>query len=107
MTSLDFKKVVDAQLDYCGALLGVKSEEYADDQDRLQHFKKAGTLMNCDPKTALFGMLLKHLISLADMCTSGKTYTEERWNEKITDSINYLLLLRGLIEEETDGQDRR
>ena len=105
MTSAEFSKVVAAQLGRCETLLGMKGEEYADDRDRLQHFKKAAVLTDSDPKAALFGMLLKHLISVSDLCTNGEKYSLERWNEKITDSINYLLLLRGLVEEEKNGQD--
>ncbi len=103
MNNKDFERVVAEQVGRCEALLGTKGKEYADDRDRLQHFKKAGALLNADPKAALFGMLLKHLISVADMCTDGQTYTVDRWNEKITDSINYMFLLRALIEEENNG----
>ncbi len=105
MTSKEFDKVMAEQLGRCESLLGSKGEEYANDRDRLQHFKKAGILMNCDPKAALFGMLLKHLISVSDMCTDGRSYGLDRWNEKITDSINYMLLLRGLVEEEKNEQN--
>lgn len=55
--------------------------------------------MNCTPKQALLGMLSKHLISVSDMCVSG-SYSKQLWTEKITDSINYLLLLKAMVEEE-------
>jgi hypothetical protein len=44
-------------------------------------------------------MMAKHTVSIYDMCNSGKEYSIDMWNEKITDSINYLLLLRALIED--------
>ena len=50
-------------------------------------------------------MLAKHLVSLSDMCTDGNDYTLERWAEKITDSINYLLILRAVVEEEGGAQN--
>ena len=102
MTSADFSKVMTAQFTYCEKLLANKSEEYADDRDRLRHFKKAAAMTETDPKAALFGMLLKHLVSLSDMCTDWKAYPIDRWSEKITDSINYLVLLRALVEEEEE-----
>ena len=46
------------------------------------------------------GMLSKHLISVSDMCTDDKSFPNEQWDEKITDSINYLLILRAIVEEE-------
>ena len=73
--------------------------------DRLGHFKKAATLMNTTPKAALLGMFSKHIISVSDMCMDDQPQPVEKWNEKITDSINYLLILRALVEEEQNGQN--
>jgi hypothetical protein len=40
------------------------------------------------------------------MCTDKQPYSLDRWNEKITDSINYLLILRAVVEEEhANGQN--
>lgn len=106
-----FNKVVKEQLLTCENLLIGKGEEYAPGAvqestvDRLAHFKKAAAIMNSTPKAALLGMLTKHIVSVSDMCTDGKQYTSERWTEKITDSINYLLLLKALVEEEQHGQN--
>lgn len=63
--------------------------------------------MNTTPKAALFGMLSKHLVSVSDMCTDGQTYDIDRWNEKITDSICYLILLRAIVEEEQLNEKNR
>lgn len=84
-----------------------KGEEYAPDKtvDRLAHFKKAAVIIEGTSKEALLGMLAKHLVSLSDMITDGKQYPVERWDEKISDSINYLLLLRALVEEDGNGQN--
>ncbi len=102
MTHAEFCKVTGAQLEYCVKLLTNKGDEYSSDADRLGHFKKAAAINNSTPKAALLGMLTKHLVSVSDMCTDGKVYSKERWEEKITDSINYLLLLRALVEEEKE-----
>lgn len=103
-----FNKAVKEQLLTCESMLITKGEEYAPDAeiDRLAHFKKAAAIINSTPKAALLGMLTKHLVSVSDMCVDGRQYTLERWNEKITDSINYLLILRALVEEEQHGQNR-
>ena len=34
------------------------------------------------------------------MVASEKTYSKELWEEKIKDNINYLLLLRALLEDD-------
>ena len=105
MTAESFKKVIEEQLDMCKDTLVVKAEEYAT-QDRLHNFKAAGGMMECDPKEALAGMMAKHTISIYDMCRSGKKYEMHKWNEKITDHINYLLLLRAIVEEELEVESK-
>lgn len=102
-----FNEAVKAQLETCEKMLISKGEEYAlnADIDRLEHFKKAAAITGNSPKAALFGMLTKHLVSVSDMCMSGRKYSQERWSEKITDSINYLLILKAMTEEEADGQN--
>ena len=104
-----FNKVVKEQLLVCEHLLTGKGHEYAPNAvdesniDRLAHFKKAAAIIDGTPKEALLGMLTKHLVSISDMCTDGRSYSLDRWTEKITDSINYLLLLKALVEEEANG----
>lgn len=44
-------------------------------------------------------MMSKHTVSVYDMCNSGEDYPIELWEEKITDSINYFLLLSIAVEE--------
>lgn len=100
MTIEKFANVVNSQLDKCKDMLGIKSGEYTRRKaDRLEFFKSAAKLQHETPKQALAGMMAKHTISIYDMCAEGD-YTIERWEEKISDSINYLLLLRAMVEEE-------
>lgn len=108
MTHEAFNKIVKEQLKRCESVLIGKGEEYAPDKtvDRLAHFKKAAVLIEGTSKEALLGMLSKHLVSISDMVTDGKKYPKERWLEKISDNMNYLLLLLALVEEEeASGQN--
>lgn len=100
MTDSEFSEIMEEQLDYCRGLLGVKGEEYdLDSGDRLHAFKVAAALQGCTPKQALAGMLAKHTVSVYDMCSSGE-HSLKKWTEKITDSINYLLLLKAMVVED-------
>lgn len=100
MNKKDFEKIVNAQIQQCAAIMLNKANEYASaDEDRLAHFKRAGALQECEPETALMGMFAKHLVSVTKMCIAPENEKPELWLEKITDSINYLLLLRALVEE--------
>ena len=79
-----------------------EEKEYTGDRiDRLSAFKIAASLQGCTPKAALAGMMSKHVVSLYDMCYSSLLQFDlEQWDKKITDCINYLILLKALIKEE-------
>jgi hypothetical protein len=98
MTQPEFIDKVNAQIKRCQELLTLKEHEYAS-EDRLSAFKQAAVFMNCTPPQALLGMWTKHLTSISKMISSGEAYSPQVWNEKITDAINYLLLLRALVDE--------
>lgn len=105
MTNDNFNKIVDNQLEYCRSLLCKKGEEYdSNTNDRLHSFRVAAKLQNESPAQALAGMMAKHTISIYDLIRSGCSDLTI-WNEKITDHINYLLLLKSLLMDEYGGQD--
>lgn len=99
MTSEEFAAIVDNQFKTCSNVLFSKAKEYAKDDDRLHNFKTAAALMNDTPIKALAGMMRKHTVSVYDMCESSQDYPIELWDEKITDHINYLLLLKAAVVE--------
>lgn len=111
MTQEKFNDVVIRQMDLCTSLLMTKGAEYTPDAlsnmqiDRLAHFKKAAELMNTTTRAALLGMLVKHLVSISDMCMDDVNHPTEKWDEKITDSINYLFILRAIIEEDANEKN--
>ena len=107
MTQEEFNVVFELQMRKCADILAHKKKEYTGDNiDRLSAFKIAAALQNCDPKAALAGMMSKHVVSLYDMCYSTLLHFDmEQWDEKITDCINYLILLKALVKEEQNACD--
>lgn len=102
MTAEEFKEIVTKRLECCGEVLTGKGGEYGRDNDRLHNFKRASLLDNETPERALWGMWKKHIVSVADMIDDiehGKLPSQERVDEKLTDMINYTLLLEGLLLE--------
>lgn len=99
MNTPEFNKVVEAQLNRITNVLIKKAAEYNLGTDRLAVFKHAAAISEETPEQALFGFMLKHIISITDMINSKKAYPEALWNEKITDICNYLILLQGLLED--------
>jgi hypothetical protein len=100
MKTNEFNKIVTDQLERIKKVLVKKSVEYNLEEDRLGFFKRAAALAQTTPEKALYGFLLKHLISLNDMVQSEKSYSKDLWLEKITDITNYLILLLGLLEDD-------
>lgn len=111
MNQKEFNEVIIRQTDRCKSMLVAKGAEYAPRAvkntavDRLAHFKKAAVVLNTTPRAALMGMLSKHLISVSDMCMDEQQYSKEQWDEKITDSINYFLILCAIVKEELNEEN--
>ena len=106
MDHITFNSIVGNRFDYCGKVLTQKGEEYSREGDRLWNFKRAGEKRRKTPAEALLDMKVKHDVSIDDMVDGlarGVLPSREMVAEKIGDSINYLLLLEGLIEEARDA----
>jgi hypothetical protein len=103
----DFEQVVDRQYKMCWTTLVEKAREYADDQDRLRNFKIAAGLQGSTPRQALGGMLAKHLVSIFDLINETECAPTHVWDEKLTDAMNYLLLLRAITVEELDTKNHQ
>ena len=95
----DFNRIVDGTFDTCRELLIMKGEEYSKGYDRLDQFKKATTLTGQYPINNLAGMMVKHTTKLYDF-VDKKGVSEGAWNEVIHDHINYLILLKALLQDE-------
>lgn len=96
-----FNEIIEKRIEKCKEVLINKAAEYAT-EDRLHNFKTAAGLQSCSPVKALGGMMCKHTVSVYDLIKdfeAGKETSLDMWEEKIGDSINYLLLLTALIEE--------
>lgn len=104
MTNDIFMEIIKRFLEEnCFKLLDSKSAEYARGQDKLHNFKRGAQVENCTPEKVLRGFLTKHLVSVYDMIDDLEKnqvlHTKEKWEEKLADSINYLLLLYGLLRD--------
>ena len=102
MNAKDFDNIVSNRMKWCEQTLLAKGEEYSREGDRLWNFKSAGRKRNKHPAEALLDMKVKHDVSVDDIVDDlkrGVVPPKEFVAEKIGDSIDYLLLLEGLIEE--------
>jgi len=102
MTPERFLEVVEEQRAFGDALLKDRKGTYCRNNDRIHNFKKAGALQSIRPEQALGGMMAKQIVALYDYLHDldrGEVAPRDAWIEKISDSINYLHLLRGTLED--------
>ena len=107
MNNRDFNQLLNDRLNKIDLVLSKKAEEYARG-DRLSNFKKAASLLDCTPEKALTGFVAKHVIALLDFINDiddGVLQTQDRWDEKIGDIINYMILLEALVTERLEGEN--
>lgn len=103
MTNAEFHKLVESRFAKLRSTLGVKAEEYATDTDRLHNFKEAGNLKKSIPSDMCLSFAMKHIISIVDIVknlSDGGVVTKEMIDEKIGDTMNYMLLLEACITEQ-------
>lgn len=99
MQSEAFNHIVKARCDLIQSILASKAKEYAID-DRLYNFKRAAEILRITPQRALFGMFMKHLVSVIDLVEGSIQPTRYLIDEKIGDAINYLILLEAILKEQ-------
>ena len=98
-----FDQILEERMAKIKKVMLSKAEEYAEaGGDRLHNFKFAGQRLSCSPERALIFMREKHEICIMDFLTAidrGDPIDAAIINEKIGDSINYLILLEALLYE--------
>lgn len=103
MTNAQFGNLLHQRLEKIENVLANKAKEYSSEEDRLHNFKVAATITSQTPERALWGMLMKHFVSVQDIVEGLETEIllpkKELVEEKIGDLINYLILLEATIKE--------
>ncbi len=110
MDSQKFNQLIEQQLDYCKELLSSKNDEYAKKTDRLSNFRQPSSLLGMCPAEVAFCYDTKHIASIQKIVheiSQGKFPTKELWREKITDYINYGLLMNACVMEALDKEEEQ
>lgn len=100
ITPTEFDAIIKDQVEISQELLTQKRAEYFGGVDRLHNFRVVSALTGQPMREVLGGMMAKHTASLYDLLYSGTTHDKTLWDEKITDHINYLLILQAVLYEE-------
>lgn len=110
MDSQKFNQLIEQQLNYCKELLSSKNDEYAKKTDRLSNFRQPSSLLGMCPAEVAFCYDTKHIASIQKIVheiSQGKFPTKELWREKITDYINYGLLMNACVMEALDKEEEQ
>ena len=97
--SRTYQEHIEDMFEHCKDMLLTKHTEYATEDD-FHNFNVAATLQNVTPQQALVGMMDKHVVSVHDLVNEhaeGREIPLEKWEEKIGDNINYLLILWAMV----------
>jgi hypothetical protein len=101
MEKTKFDKCIENRIARIREVLSSKAQEYATEGNRFHNFDVAARILDCTPEHALQGMMLKHIVSVFDLIQWAKEeedlITATVIDEKIGDTINYLILLEGLL----------
>jgi len=98
-----YNKTIDAFLGESLEMAAGKRIEYTisqGDKDVHANFKNVGNRLDIDPKKAIMVYLLKHMDSITNYVNKGTEYSDEKIEGRISDAIQYLLLLVTLITDE-------
>ena len=108
MTQAEFDEVFEEVVERSRKVLCQKAKEYAEGNDRLHNFNVAAQVQGNDPITSLGGMMVKHIVSVYDLIrreAKGQYVSKELFDEKIGDSINYLILLTAILVEKQNTKE--
>lgn len=107
MKKAEFDAVLQHQLSRIASILGVKTREYATDEDQLKNIRDAAELRGVAMQEAVAGMMVKHTVSIYSMISEpDREFSLDMWDEKITDHIIWLILLRAVLEDQYTERER-
>ena len=103
-----FNKMVKKRLKAIEETLIAKATEYANGEDRLHNFNTAVLMAGEETtkKQCLHGMKLKHDVAVNDLIFDRCEVSEYLINEKIGDSICYLILLEAMLWDELEEREK-
>jgi hypothetical protein len=98
MNNDKFEEVVNKQLKICKNILLERAGVYSTEKDRLSNFKQIAGMRKITPEEACISLVSKHIVALSDFSKNPSKVPYSQFEEKITDTINYMLLLKAIVD---------
>ena len=99
----EFEKLFEERVQKCKSVLVKKSKEYAPGEDKMHNFNEAARILNTTPEKIAFMYMMKHFQSFMDIVMNNREVTEDVWDEKLGDLINYLFLIDAMWKKRHRG----
>lgn len=104
MTPHAFQTILNDTVDDIHRLLEIKGGEYSPGDNRLSNFQEAAKRLGMSPLQVALVYLDKHYAAICNYAKDQVTHTSRVRSEPITgrisDAINYLILIRALLEDQ-------
>lgn len=100
MTFEQFDKLIAGAIENSAGVLRGKNAKYSTGCNPLHNFEVGAAIMGGTPAQAAWRYMTKHLAALRDKIERNDFDDMEDFQEKITDSINYLLIIYAIGCEE-------
>ena len=99
MNKNEFTALTKARFAACESILKEKNDQYG--EDRLSGFKTNSDFVKIAPEQLASMKLYNHMKNVFDMVNVGSVSGKdlEAFQSEVTDTINYLVLLEGLVSE--------
>lgn len=101
-----YNETLSTRLALIQETMSQKNAEYSQTDLPYHNFDAAAQMNDTTPEQALWGMLIKHIVSVRDMVHTGQI-TPYMVREKIGDCINYLILLEGLMKRRMPDEEAK
>lgn len=101
MTFEQFDDFTETLMIEVKSMRDTKGKEYAGLADRFDNFNRLSMRLKISRNKVLQVYLTKHLDSIESFIDHGKSFSSESIQGRIVDAITYLILLAGMIKEDT------
>jgi hypothetical protein len=102
MSQKEFEEALIYRIKLIATTLESKGDEYNTNKDMLHNFNTVARYTSLTPRLALWGMFMKHFVSIRDYVMSERDYTVAQLEEKFGDAINYSNFVRN---DDKKGKD--
>jgi hypothetical protein len=101
MTFEEFDAITETLLAQIRQMRDTKGREYAGPRDRFDNFNRLSTRMGIRRQQVWQVYFTKHIDAIESFIREERTYSSEGIEGRIVDAMVYLLLLAGMIREDS------